>query len=118
MSKPRRSGIAEILESGRAPGFRVAGGTPRGGPTRLGYNPIAYDGSVVSPEQRIREDHENMAGIARQVADEKRNGRRGNVRLAGGCPISVWQQKMRMTGGDVSEVKRQLADEGFIDKTV
>ena len=103
----KRDGIAEILASGRAPGFRVAGGTRK--PTQLGYNPTAYDGSYVSPKRRL---------IAQQVDHEKRYGRKGNVRLAGGCPMSVWKTKMTETGGDIAEVKRQLADEGFIDKSV
>ena len=116
--KPEGGKLSEILKSGRSPGFTVAGGTQRGGPTVLKAGPVAYDGSLITPKQREREDIANLRGIHDQMREEKLHGRGASVRLAGGCPVSVWSHKMQQTGGDVAEVKRQLAREGFIDETV
>lgn len=120
----KRDGIAEILASGRCPGFAVRGGTPRGTGKRLKYGPFARDMTYMSPDDRHRADELNMKGIHDQMEAEKRmrggchKPRDSEIRLAGGCPISVWQQKMAETGGDVQEIHKQLAQEGFVDPNV
>lgn len=115
-STPKRDGIAEILESGRAPGFAVRGGTPRGDITRLPSPMFDFRGRPVTPDERIREDIANMRAkseLHRKAKRARGSSKKGTHRLIGSVPISYWRHLTKETGGDSREARRLAKERGF-----
>lgn len=119
-SKPERDGIAEILASGRAPGFVVKGGTR---PT-LKVNIAPPSEGIVDPKQRKamdaalwREKRKNAAEHKARVGLSRKKD--GALRHIGSVPLDVHHQLQKQYGDAFKGKERKdiLKREGWLWET-
>ena len=117
MDKPRRDGIAEILRSGRAPGFVV-----RGSESKTFTVEVSPHVEGERDLRRRKQIHDRLWNEKRKVAEKKAVAARmsrkrdGAIRHVGSVPLEDWVSLKRRYGDDLrgDNTDKILDEHGYL----